>query len=84
MIQCVLSVRGTRRASQRSLKDLVKKSDHWVGDPPILLFTLRGVQPLKAVVQWWSFRRITCLAQPILLNLGYTAASLIVDTDLLT
>ncbi|EYC00699.1 hypothetical protein Y032_0113g357 [Ancylostoma ceylanicum] len=78
-IQYVLSVGETRRASYRSLKDFVKKSDHRVGGLPVVRFTFRGVQSLTALVQRWSFWRITCPAHLILLGLAYTAASLIFD-----
>ncbi|EYC06287.1 hypothetical protein Y032_0077g1126 [Ancylostoma ceylanicum] len=60
-------------------KGLVKKSDYRVGGLPVVCFTFREVQSLTALVQWWSFRRITSPAHLILLNLAYTAASLIFD-----
>ncbi|EYB90844.1 hypothetical protein Y032_0213g2286 [Ancylostoma ceylanicum] len=62
-----------------SLKDFVKKSDHRDGGLPVGCVTFREVQSLTALVQRWSFRRITCPAHLILLNLAYTAASLIFD-----
>ncbi|EYC39888.1 hypothetical protein Y032_0637g952 [Ancylostoma ceylanicum] len=77
VVQCVLSVRDTRRATYRSLKDFVKKSDHRLGGLPVVRFTFCGVLSLTALVQRWSFKRITYPAHLISLNLAFTAASLI-------
>ncbi|KIH46103.1 hypothetical protein ANCDUO_23845 [Ancylostoma duodenale] len=69
VVQWILSVRGTRRALYLSLKDFVKKSDHWVGGLPVVRLTSRGVHSLTALVQRLSLSRITCPAHLILLNL---------------
>ncbi|EYC16500.1 hypothetical protein Y032_0033g2695 [Ancylostoma ceylanicum] len=60
-------------------QDFVKKSDHRVGGLPVVRFAFRGVQSLTALIQRWSFNRITGSAHLILLNLAYTAASPIFD-----
>ncbi|EYC00334.1 hypothetical protein Y032_0116g566 [Ancylostoma ceylanicum] len=70
VVQGVLSVRETRRASCSSLKDFVNKSDHPFGGLPVARFTFRGVQSLTVLVQRCSFRRISCAAHLILLNLA--------------
>ncbi|KIH60829.1 hypothetical protein ANCDUO_08907 [Ancylostoma duodenale] len=68
VVQWILPTRWTRRALYISLKGFVKKSDHQVGGLPVVRLTFRGVQPLTALVQRLSLRRITCpppdLTQP--------------------
>ncbi|VDL82552.1 unnamed protein product [Nippostrongylus brasiliensis] len=77
--QWVLLARGTRRASNRSFRDLTKKADQREGGRPGVLLTSRGIQSVTGLVQRSSRNRITCPPHLIFDNLAHATASLIFD-----